>query len=77
MASASNISLRIWRKFLESKGLKHIRDNGGHEIWSRADLPRPVVFQSHIEPIPPFVVSNNLKIIGASKAELMSFIKEK
>ncbi len=60
-------------EFLSYKGLKRIRTTGGHYVWSRSDLPRPVVFQSHIEPIPLFIVKNILALIGSSAEEFRDF----
>lgn len=70
-----NIRLATFRKFLEHKGLKKIRTTGGHEIWSRNDLTRPVVLQSHKDPIPEFVIKSNLQTINADKQELIDFLK--
>ena len=74
MVRLHNVSLKIFREFLKDKGLQRIRQRGGHEIWSRSDLGRPIVLQSHIDPIPEFIVKNNLKTIGATIAELLEYI---
>jgi len=60
-------------EFLSYKGLKRIRTTGGHYIWSRKDLSRPVVFQSHIEPVPLFIVKNILALIGSSTEEFREY----
>lgn len=70
----SNISLNEFRAFLELCHCKNIRDRGGHEIWSRSDLRRPVVIQSHINPIPEFIVKNILKTLGYTKKDYFSII---
>ena len=41
----SNVSLNDYREFLIKVGCKKIRTEGGHEIWSRKDLLRPIVVQ--------------------------------
>jgi len=46
----SNISIARFREFLDNAGCKHIRTSGGHEVWTRKDLTRSVIFQTHIEP---------------------------
>lgn len=46
----SNISLQEYRTFLIKIGCKQIRSSGGHEVWAKKELTRPIVFQSHIEP---------------------------
>jgi hypothetical protein len=50
MKKASNVSVNELRKILKAYGLRKIRTNGGHEIWAKDGLSRPVTFQTHIEP---------------------------
>lgn len=77
MGRLSNIKLSEFRRFLESKGLKPIRDKGGHEVWSERGLLRPIVLQSHIDPIPQFIIKSNLKTMGIPDQELIDFLKKK
>jgi len=58
LANPSNISLKKFRKFLKSEGCKKIRTSGGHEIYARSDLNRPFPIQSHVDPIPRFIIEN-------------------
>jgi hypothetical protein len=73
--SLKNIPLKLFREYLKYKGLKHIRSNGGHEVWSRSDLFRPVVLQTHIDPIPEFIIKNNLRTIGENTRDFIEFIE--
>lgn len=75
MGKLKNISLKQFRAYLLQCGLKHIRTKGGHEIWSAKELTRPVVLQTHIDPIPEFIVKNNLRNIGKTEAHLLSFLE--
>ena len=68
-----NISIAEFKSFLRHHGLKRIRTTGGHEIWSRQDLLRPVIFQTHIDPIPVFIIKNNLRTMGLNSKDLRSF----
>jgi len=70
-----NISLKLFRKYLKYKGLKHIRSNSGHEVWCRSDLNRPVILQTHVDPIPEFVVKNNLRTLGVGRDDFIEFLK--
>jgi hypothetical protein len=74
MGRLSNISLRRFQGFLEYKGLKYIKTVGGHEKWVRSDLRRPVMLQTHIDPVPEFIIRNNLKTIGATIKELIAYL---
>ncbi|MBN2520511.1 MAG: type II toxin-antitoxin system HicA family toxin [Bacteroidales bacterium] len=71
--SLKNIPLRLFRDYLTYKGLKQIRSKKGHEIWSRKDLGRPVVIQSHIDPVPEFIIRNNLRTLGETAQDFYDF----
>lgn len=70
-----NIPLRLFRDYLKYKGLKNIRNNGGHEVWSRANLLRPIILQSHIDPIPEFIIKSNLRTLGETADDFYEFVK--
>lgn len=60
----SNIPLKDFRKFLISQGLHVIKDTtgrGGHEKWSKSGLDRPITLQTHIDPVPEFIVKQVLR----------------
>lgn len=73
MKKLSNITIAEFKAFLKAKGLTVERTSGGHEMWSKEGMLRPVVFQTHIEPLPEFVVKNNLTAMGASRKEFLEF----
>jgi hypothetical protein len=64
-----NISLSQFQSFLELVHCKYIDTKGGHEKWTRSDLLRPVIVQTHINPVPEFIVKNNLRVLGYSKED--------
>lgn len=72
--SIKNVSLSDFRSFLLKHGLKHIRTEGGHEVWCGARLTRPVVFQTHIDPVPLFVIKSNLRTMGLTLKDLRTFL---
>lgn len=69
MERLGNIPLRTFLRFLEFHGLKRIRTAGGHLVYSRRDLRRPVVVQSHVDPVPEFIVRSNLRTLGVTVEE--------
>jgi predicted RNA binding protein YcfA (HicA-like mRNA interferase family) len=73
MANIKNIPLKKFRRFLQEQGCKHIRTNGGHEVWTRYDLLRPVVVQTHIDPVPPRIVRQIIDNLGV---EEKTFLKD-
>lgn len=77
MGRFSNISIREYRKYLEYKGLSHIRDKGGHEIWSQTGLKRPVIFQAHIDPVPEPILRTNARTMNVPMDDLLDFLKSR
>ncbi len=76
MGTLSNIKASDFRNFLKVQGLHYISTKGGHEKWSKEELLRPVIFQTHIEPIPIPVIKNNLRTIGCKTQDLIDFLNE-
>jgi hypothetical protein len=71
--SIKNVSIAYFKAFLSHHGLNHISTTRGHEKWSRKDLSRPVIFQTHIDPIPLFIIKNNLRTMGLTLTDLRNF----
>ena len=75
MGKLKNIRLKIFRNYLIYCGLKHIRTKGGHEIWSAKGLTRPVTLQTHIDPVPEFIIKNNLRTMGKTEEHFLIFLE--
>jgi hypothetical protein len=56
-----NIPLKLYRDFLKDQGCVCNRTSGGHEHWSRVDLLRSITVQTHVDPVPEFIIKNALK----------------
>ena len=65
----SNVPLNAFRDFLEKIGCKKISVEGGHEKWVRRDLTRPIILQTHITPVPEFIIKNALRNLGMTKKD--------
>ena len=70
----TNISLKDYRDFLEKSGCKYNRTEGGHEIWSRKNLTRPIVVQTHESPVPEFIIKNALRNLGLTKKDFFNIL---
>jgi len=68
----SNIPVKEFRTFLKNQGLNLIKSSkgrGGHEKWSRADLDRPITIQTHIDPVPEFIVKQVLRHLNMNRED--------
>ena len=71
----SNISLAGYRDFLSKVGCKYIRTTDGHEVWTKKELTRPIIFQTHIEPVPEFIIRNALRALEISKSQFWEILE--
>lgn len=70
----SNVSLSDFELFLEKAGCKLIREKGGHKIYAKKELMRPIVVQSHIDPVPEFIIKNTLRSLGLTKKDFFEIL---
>lgn len=68
-------------KWLESKGLVHVRTTASHDMYNYPDrhpkkLTRCVVIRTKDKDIPQFHIHTNLKTLGISKEEFEREIKQ-
>jgi hypothetical protein len=71
MKKLSNIKIAQMRKCLMLLGLECKGIKGGHEKWWKIGMTRPIILQTHIEPVPEFIVKNAIKDIGITTEEFI------
>jgi predicted RNA binding protein YcfA (HicA-like mRNA interferase family) len=76
MKSLKNIPLKELRRYLKSRGWKHIRTKGGHEIYAHKKANRSIPLQSHISPVPERIVMQFGKALDLSKKEMIEDMEE-
>ena len=75
----SNISLNDFRSFLSLQGLKVIKTTkgrGGHEKWSRSDLNRPITIQTHVNPVPEFIIKQVLRHLSMTREQFLNELRK-
>ena len=73
----SNISFAQYCGFLELAGCSLIRTSSGHDVFTRADLLRPIVVQNHITPVPERIIRQGLRALSMSKGDLFDILEGK
>lgn len=71
----SNISLTLFREYLVNIGCKRIAIEGGHEKWVLKGCIRPIIIQTHIDPIPEFILRNNLRTLHKTRKDFIEWLK--
>lgn len=72
----SNVSLTQFRQFLSDIGCVCVSTAGGHEKWKKEGCLRSVILQTHIDPVPEFIVKNNLRTLGLSRNDFIEWLKQ-
>jgi len=75
MKKLSNISLKDFRAVLTGLGLHKMRTKGGHEAWVREGLARPVIVQTHVDPVSELVVRKTIQDLGLTKEEFIKILE--
>ena len=73
----SNISIAQFREFLFEIGCTRISIEGGHEKWHKNGCLRPIIIQTHIYPIPEFIIKNNLRSLGLTRKDFIDWMKRR
>ena len=75
MKKLSNISLKEFRAVLTALGLHKMRTKGGHEAWVREGLPRPIIIQTHVDPVSELVVRKTINDLDITRDEFIALLE--
>ncbi|NLE08267.1 MAG: type II toxin-antitoxin system HicA family toxin [Dehalococcoidales bacterium] len=67
-----------WQRFecvILKCGCRFVREEGDHRIYNRENLIRPIVFPMEKD-LPVFIIKNNLRILGVSRDDYFTKLKE-
>jgi len=69
-----NVSLDDYRYFLTKVKCNLSGIEGGHEKWTRKDLTRPIIVQTHESPVPEFIIRNALRNLKLTKKDFFNIL---
>ena len=71
------IPVKLWKEFLKSKGLKHIRTESSHEVWDIPEKPllRPCTVVPKHDMVPKLHIHTSLLNLGISQKQFDDEIK--
>lgn len=70
-----NVSLAEYRSALKKLGCNFVGVQGGHEKWTRKDLFRPVIFQTHFDPVREGIIQSNNQSLGITKKQFIEVLE--
>lgn len=71
-----NIKLADFERFLRNIGCQQVSIKGGHAKWTKSELTRPIIYQTHKDPVPTFIVKTILKDLGMSPQDFFDNLKK-
>lgn len=74
MSRIQSVHWKEFEKFLFALGCKLKREKGDHRVYWKAGIKRPIVVPRDTA-LPPFIILNNLRVLGISREEYVSRIK--
>ncbi len=74
MSRLTPVDYKKFDRFLRHVGCVLVRQKGDHRVYRKANLKRPIVIPA-IKDIPVFLILNNLRILGISKEEYLSILR--
>lgn len=75
MKKLSKISLKEFRSVLTVLGLHKMRTKGGHEAWVREGLRRPIIIQTHVDPVSELVVRKTINDLDITLDEFITLLE--
>jgi hypothetical protein len=75
MPKKQNVTNKQFHKFLIYVGCSLKRSHGDHFVYVRFGLIRPIIIPND-NPIPQFIIRNNLKLLGLTWEEFFSILKK-
>ncbi len=75
MPKKQGVTNKRFQKFLVYVGCSLVRVHGDHFVYARADLKRPIIIPLD-NPLPQFIIKNNIDVLGISWAEFFKILEE-
>ncbi len=73
MGDFGAVDWKTLERFVIDAGCTFARVKGDHRIYTKPGLKRPVVIPMY-SPVPPFIIMNNLRILGVLKETFLQFL---
>lgn len=75
MPALTPVKWKDFERFLLFAGCTFKRQSGGHRIYTRGGLKRPIVIPAH-GTIPVFVIRNNIRLLGITPELYFEILKK-
>lgn len=75
MPRIQSVHWKEFEKFLFQVGCEFKREKGDHRIYWKKGIKRPIVVPRDTS-LPPFIILNNLRVLGISREEYLKIVKE-
>lgn len=73
MGDFGSVNWKIFESFLFAQGCLLKRVKGDHRVYSKPGARRPIIVPQY-DPLPPFIILNNLRVLGTTKEDFLKFL---
>ncbi len=73
MGDFGAVDWKMFEKFLLEQGCVFKRMKGDHRVYTKSGLNRSLIVPQY-DPLPPFIILNNLRVLGVTKEKLLQFL---
>jgi predicted RNA binding protein YcfA (HicA-like mRNA interferase family) len=73
MGDFGSVDWRTFEKFLLERHCSCKRIKGDHRVYTKPGLKRPLIVPQY-DPLPPFIIFNNLRVLGVTKEEFLKYL---
>jgi len=74
VGSLNSIHWKKFEKFLFQVGCEFQYQKGSHRVYWKQGIKRPIIVPAYKE-IPPFIIKNNLRILGVTNEQFLIILK--
>lgn len=75
MGRIGSIHWKEFERFLFSVECEFKREKGDHRVYWKEGVKRPVIVPRDTD-LPPFIILNNLRVLGISREQYLEFINK-
>jgi predicted RNA binding protein YcfA (HicA-like mRNA interferase family) len=74
MPKLSPVSYKVLQCVFEHDGFEHVRTEGDHMVFTKADVLRPLVIPKYSS-VPVFIIKNNMRTAGMSRERYFELLE--
>jgi predicted RNA binding protein YcfA (HicA-like mRNA interferase family) len=76
MSALKPVRWQKLEKVILELGCVFVHQKGGHRVYRKADLVRPIIIPAHSTEVPIFIIKNNLRLLEVSNEKYKEILRK-